>query len=311
MTISPEMPKNRPAPWEGVALVFVQLMFLFTLAVVYGFIDLQLGLGDHGAIYFLLVGEALLIIPLVVWIYKRRLPWRETFRIYPTRWQLMGLGLVIAVLAWPIASVVSWPFEWLLSQIGPAPDLPTPQTTAEKLAMGVSVVILAPLVEEPIFRGFIIRGWLRFGALWAILASGILFGLQHGQLADLFGLILVGLILGVVSWRSGSILPAIVIHSVFNLISFMFLLQETEPVWLNNLNLLLVSLLALPALLLVLAYVYRTTTTHQETFEVQPRSKADDMNLVIICSLLVLGMFALFGLFDLIARWASPELLGR
>jgi hypothetical protein len=150
------------------------------------------------------------------------------------------------------------------------------------------------------------RGWLGIGPLWAILVSSIHFGLQHGQLAQLISLITIGIFLGVVRWRSGSIVPALVMHSVFNLISFLLLLPKTEPAWLTNTNIVLAGLVALPALVLCFIYLYRHTWVESRpaVLVVEDRGKI----LLAISSVLVLGMFGLFGLLDIASRLLPSDL---
>lgn len=85
-------------------------------------------------------------------------------------------------------------------------------------------VVVAPVVEEMVFRGGIYRflkgrisGWL------ALLASATVFGLVHGNLQSLPGLITVGICLGLVYEQSGNIRVPIFFHAFFNLNSLIWL----------------------------------------------------------------------------------------
>lgn len=76
-------------------------------------------------------------------------------------------------------------------------------------------VILAPLSEELFFRGLLVP---RLG----ILGSSALFSLSHityGSVVEVAGVFLVGIILGYVFRRSGSIAPCILSHMLYNGIS--------------------------------------------------------------------------------------------
>lgn len=81
----------------------------------------------------------------------------------------------------------------------------------------VVVVLLAPFVEETVFRG-LGYGAVRdgIGAGWAIPVTAIAFGLAHGLVIALPVLTAFGLILGWLRRRTGSIYPCVVLHSVFN-----------------------------------------------------------------------------------------------
>jgi len=82
-------------------------------------------------------------------------------------------------------------------------------------------VIAAPVAEEIIFRGFLFRGWVtsQHSATAGILAISALFAVIHIQY-DWFGILqvfLIGLLLGVARWRSGSTVLTILMHVLINL----------------------------------------------------------------------------------------------
>jgi len=90
---------------------------------------------------------------------------------------------------------------------------------------GLATVIMAPLAEEIFFRGFIFGGLVRpFGLVGAMIASGFIFGAFHIQSADSVGLLLpfglVGMLFAWLYYRTGSILPSMAAHFLFNLVSF-------------------------------------------------------------------------------------------
>ena len=80
----------------------------------------------------------------------------------------------------------------------------------------VAVGLLAPLVEEIVFRGAILRALLsQFSKAWvAILISAVLFAAIHANPAQMPHAFVVGLLLGWMYWRTSSILPGMVYHFV-------------------------------------------------------------------------------------------------
>lgn len=84
----------------------------------------------------------------------------------------------------------------------------------------ITVGVLVPIAEEMVFRGAILRTLLTLcGHRWrwgAILLSALLFGLAHGNMAQLLNATLLGCLLGWLYYRSGSIAPGIVFHMVNN-----------------------------------------------------------------------------------------------
>jgi membrane protease YdiL (CAAX protease family) len=94
----------------------------------------------------------------------------------------------------------------------------------ELVMVFVTIVILAPLAEELLFRGFIFKGVRRTLPFWptAIIVS-LLFGLVHGQInvgLDVFAL---SMVLCWLRERTGSLWPGIALHSGKNLVAFIVL----------------------------------------------------------------------------------------
>ena len=91
----------------------------------------------------------------------------------------------------------------------------------------VSAVILAPIFEETIFRGLLqtvmvaIAGTRR--RWWIVLSCAALFALAHvGETVDvrtLPGLFVLGVILGWLYERTGSLLPGVLVHGGFNAVN--------------------------------------------------------------------------------------------
>lgn len=88
------------------------------------------------------------------------------------------------------------------------------------IIVNIFVVAITPaLVEEFLFRGAILGSLRKFGDSFAILASATLFGLCHGNFVQIPFAFIVGLVLAFVTVRSGSIIPAIIIHLLNNFYS--------------------------------------------------------------------------------------------
>jgi membrane protease YdiL (CAAX protease family) len=92
----------------------------------------------------------------------------------------------------------------------------------------VRVVVLAPVVEELIFRGVIFSGFTKnFRPVWAVILSALLFALFHLNPWQLGPTFLLGLLLGFVRLRTGSLLAAIFTHALHNgMIFFTVMHQE-------------------------------------------------------------------------------------
>ena len=77
------------------------------------------------------------------------------------------------------------------------------------------VALLPPVVEELVFRGAVLRSLLEWKPQrpWLmIVVSALIFALVHVNPAQLLHTFLVGLLLGWLYWRTGSVVPGVALH---------------------------------------------------------------------------------------------------
>jgi uncharacterized protein len=91
-------------------------------------------------------------------------------------------------------------------------------TGAGAFARGLVVAaVVAPLVEEIIFRGIILRGFAaKYGTTRALLYSSLLFGIVHLNPWQFFPAVFLGLFLGTVYLRTGTVAATSAAHSFYN-----------------------------------------------------------------------------------------------
>ena len=124
----------------------------------------------------------------------------------------------------------------LIDEAAPQELITLFQGGGDPLALGLLVVfavVLAPVVEELIFRGCLYR-FLKSQStiLPAQIISGALFSLIHANLFSFVPLVVVGILLARVYEKSGSILTPICFHALFNgfnlLILFLGTISEVD-----------------------------------------------------------------------------------
>jgi membrane protease YdiL (CAAX protease family) len=100
---------------------------------------------------------------------------------------------------------------------GLVPDAWDASRAAPFIANFAVVAGVAPVVEELLFRGlgFAVVQQLA-GVSWAIVVTGVAFGLSHGLVEALPILALFGVVLAWLRARTGSVYPPMVLHAVFN-----------------------------------------------------------------------------------------------
>lgn len=122
------------------------------------------------------------------------------------------------------------PSEWVVEKF----QLTMPDTTAQLFesvmrepAGYLAIGILGPVAEEMVFRGAVLRSLLKLfpakAHWWPILISAVLFGAVHMNMAQFVHALPIGLLLGWMYYRTGSIIPGLLFHWVNNTVAyFMF-----------------------------------------------------------------------------------------
>lgn len=88
---------------------------------------------------------------------------------------------------------------------------------SEQIGVALGVTLLAPLGEEVLFRGYLLRVFrARYGATAALLLTSGIFAAMHLNPASFLALLALGLLFGLLRMASGSLVPALVGHAVQN-----------------------------------------------------------------------------------------------
>jgi len=134
----------------------------------------------------------------------------------PTSWgTAAGLGLLVVIAVVAIAAVLA-PLLHPGEEQGLVPDDWRPDRAAPFAANFVVVALLAPVVEELMYRGIGYRLLEPLGRWSAVVLVGIAFGLAHGLVGGLPILAAFGVGLAYLRSRTRSVYPGIILHGAFN-----------------------------------------------------------------------------------------------
>ncbi|MCZ6574648.1 MAG: type II CAAX endopeptidase family protein [Planctomycetota bacterium] len=205
---------------EGVRVAVLMFMGVLLVGAVQGAVLASHGLSirDPRAIAALMMVQApasLAAAGLGWWYYWRRLarPCAPAYRL-----ALQGVVVLGALLP------VCYGLAWLLTQMSaPQPDQSAVTMVVEReegwWAVLPMAVLTAPLLEETVFRGALYGGLrVRLGFWPAAAISSALFGAVHGWGAAL-PLAALGMGLCWLVERTGSLVPGVVAHALFNAIT--------------------------------------------------------------------------------------------
>lgn len=138
-----------------------------------------------------------------------------------------SVAAVLGTLTLPILSIVPamtlavWTVEAVLVQIFPVSrwqEAMFDQMMSNGIASVVTVCLVAPVLEEMLFRGVILRSFLHQYSRWtAILSSAFLFGLAHLNVYQFAVGLIIGTTLGWLYERTRSLWPCILLHGAYNI----------------------------------------------------------------------------------------------
>jgi membrane protease YdiL (CAAX protease family) len=118
-----------------------------------------------------------------------------------------------------VGTVMGMPIHLVLSAFSPAEDLsslPDMLLSSNPVLRIISVGILPAIFEELLFRKFLIDRVVNYGEVTAMLMSGLMFGLYHGNLAQGTYAFAIGCFLAFIYMRTGKIGYTIAIHMCIN-----------------------------------------------------------------------------------------------
>lgn len=202
-------PGSKPTPGVSVLLFVISLVMAFygSLSLTHQSLPMQLLIVELG--FFLLPAVAL-----VQW---KGYSMRDTFSMRVPHWRALLGCLLIGLSGWAVASLfirLFPPPESLtkaLERLVFLDDKPAPLWEA-----WLFIGLLPALCEETLFRGVVLSGFRRLGAAPAILLTALLFGFAHASIYRLLPTMFLGVLFGVVVWRTKSLAAGILCHMLNN-----------------------------------------------------------------------------------------------
>lgn len=178
--------------------------------------------GEQLRSIFFLLAYALPIFIIIRLALQRIRQWskadyRLSFNILPASSFLLIIltGLSLVVVLDPIESLVPIPDIFIESYFS---------MVDTDFFSFLTIVVAAPVLEEVLFRGIILEGFLHnYAPRKAILLSALLFAGIHLNPVQMIGAFFIGIFLGWIYWKTRTLLPVIALHFMNNLLAFLFL----------------------------------------------------------------------------------------
>lgn len=212
-------------PWGiGTGLIVVSLSY-FTVALLQGILQAIFSVKDNPDARMLIVLVATLLGPVIIvgvfLLTLDRKPWEWGVLGWTPSRQGIWYGALTVLAALPIILGVSWFSSQLFNtDQGASPlisELVSTDSVLLKLMIALTAVVVAPLVEETLFRGILFRAMNARLPFWtAAIASGFIFATAHDLPAALLPITLLGVLFAFLTRRSQSLLASAGAHAVYN-----------------------------------------------------------------------------------------------
>ena len=167
------------------------------------------------------IGQGIMVVPVVAFVYLNKLSICETIRIKPipmnSIFSVIILSLGTIILSDEIDRMISLVFP-LSEYIEKLSELVQFDTKINAFFLILATVIIAPFSEEVIFRGFLqqfLEGYWQ-DITKAVLVTSLCFAMIHLNPGWIIQIYLLGVILGYLAWKTGSIVPGLILHALNN-----------------------------------------------------------------------------------------------
>lgn len=241
--------------WESIKLLLVFLFIDIGLSLVFMVILSGTSLYQNDFILSILTSLIALLVVLKISRRNNSISIRDKFNIrqrditlyIPMVITILGLIIIVTYLVNYVETII--PVNDLWSEVFEESF----GQGADYLEVLVLTVIVAPIIEELLFRGVILQGLLgKYTVPTSILVSSLLFALFHGNIYQFISAFLVGIFLAWIFVKTKSLFLCMLGHGLFN--GFIFLadyimqgdsassLGTIVPLWVILIGILLIAL---------------------------------------------------------------------
>ena len=182
------------------------------------------------------IGQGIIVLPVFTIIYLKNESFTQTFRLKP-----IPLNSVFPIVVLSLGTIIlSDEIDRLIGMVLPRPDyieklaeLFRFDTPLYALLLIFATVLIAPFSEEILFRGFLQQflenHWK--DVTKAVLITSLFFAAIHMNPGWIIQIYLLGIILGYLAWKTGSVFPGLILHSLNN--GMALIMQNVQVPWIN------------------------------------------------------------------------------
>lgn len=208
----------------GIITYLVTVMLLPVIVVSYFGISISQGVTN----IITLILQFFISMPIAIAIMRgiTGIPLKSIFRKPPKIASTFGKSMMIFCAFMFVGMIISTLISELISLAevkSTMPDIIENATSiTEIIITAICVVLVGPIAEEIIFRGFFLRLLSRHNAWFAVIVTSFMFAVYHCNIDQGINSFILGIFLGITAIKTGSIIIPTLLHIANNFLSYSF-----------------------------------------------------------------------------------------
>ena len=177
------------------------------------------------------LGQGIILAPPIYYLTIKQRPILESLRIKMVSLDTIQYSLIFSIGVLIIIDTI----DRIIHQIIPTPDyiidlsgIMQPDSLLGYVFLFLAVVIVAPIGEEIVFRGFLQKfleeHWKDITR--AVLVTSLFFAMIHFNPFWTIQIYILGVLLGFLSWKTKSVIPSIMLHSINNGLAYILSIYD-------------------------------------------------------------------------------------
>lgn len=213
-----ETKKRVPTPIAGSFLYLTVLILMLLSSVLTAQIYID---KDYYFIYMLLLQLATIGLPTFVYLIMGKKDIKYSIRLGKVSVAEVLLTIGMTIFGYGVMIALNLLWVLVLNQFGTpqSASIPSIETGGQYLEALLIIGLVPAVLEEFMFRGVIQRGYERGGRRIAILLTGVMFAFLHISIVSIPAIILMGILLCFIAYRSDTIWTSITYHFTNNAIA--------------------------------------------------------------------------------------------
>ena len=168
-----------------------------------------------------------------------------------TSYVLMGIAAMY---------VIGYIVEIILDKIEVNPTMIENALFFDKSMLGyilffVEIAVLPAIFEELLFRKVMLNGARKYGTIFAIMFTAVMFGLIHMNIPQAINAMLIGILFAYLDIKAESILPSVILHFINNGTQALYMINESNYQITNIITITYIALAAIGGLIFVIKVI--------------------------------------------------------